>query len=108
MGPKAVVIKRGEYGFVLRTFEGLFILPAFPVASVVDPTGAGDTFAGAFFGYMAKADRGFDLQTLREACVHGCLMASFTVQAFGVEALKPLTYASVEERMRLYRKVVAI
>ena len=108
MGPKAVVIKRGEYGFVLRTFDGLFILPAFPVINVVDPTGAGDTFAGAFFGHMAKAGRGFDLSTLREACVQGCLMASFAVQAFGIEALKPLTAEQVAERGRAYRKVISI
>ena len=108
LGPKAVVVKRGEYGFVLRTSEGLFILPAFPIANVVDPTGAGDTFAGAFFGYLAKANRGFDLATLREACVHGCLMASFTVEAFGVEALRDLEPGEFEARAQEFRKVVAV
>lgn len=104
-GPKAVVIKRGEYGFVLFTKEGYFILPAFPIAEVVDPTGAGDTFAGAFFGYLAKKDNGFDLATIKQACVQGVLLSSYTVQAFGVERLKNLTWAEVEARHAEYLKV---
>lgn len=108
MGPKAVVIKRGEYGFVLYTKEGYFILPAYPVADVVDPTGAGDTFAGAFFGYLAKQDKGFDLSVVKQACVQGVLLASFTVQAFGVERLKALTWTDVEERGREYLKVTTL
>lgn len=106
MGPKAVVIKRGEYGFVLYSKEGYFILPAYPIANVVDPTGAGDTFAGAFFGYLAKLNKGFDLAALKEACVHGCMMASFTVQNFGVEGLRKLTWADVEKRHEEYKRVV--
>lgn len=98
MGPKAVVVKRGEYGFVLRTKEGHFILPAYPIANVVDPTGAGDTFAGGFFGTLAKSDKGLDLASLKEACVNGCLLASFTVEAFGVAKLTDLTSAKVRER----------
>jgi len=108
MGPKAVVIKRGEYGFVLATKEGYFILPAFPIAEVIDPTGAGDTFAGAFFGYLAKQDKGFDLEVLRQACVQGVLLASFTVQAFGVERLKSLAWAEVEARHAEYFKVTKL
>lgn len=106
MGPKAVVIKRGEYGFVLYSREGYFVLPAFPVAEVVDPTGAGDTFAGAFFGYLAKNDSGFTLHALKQACIHGCLLASCTVQKFGVEALKGLGWSDVERRMDAYTKVI--
>ena len=108
MGPKAVVIKRGEYGFVLASKEGYFILPAFPIANVVDPTGAGDTFAGAFFGYLAKQDKGYDLQAIKEACVQGCLLASHTVEAFGVERLKSLTWTDVETRQARYRKVTSL
>ena len=108
MGPKAVVIKRGEYGFVLYTKEGYFILPAFPIATVVDPTGAGDTFAGAFFGYLAKKNTGYDLKTLREACVQGVLLASFTVEAFGVGRLKELAWADVERRQAEYTKVTSL
>jgi sugar/nucleoside kinase (ribokinase family) len=108
MGPKAVVIKRGEYGFVLYTKEGYFILPAFPIAEVVDPTGAGDTFAGAFFGYLASCDNGYDLTTLRQACVQGCLLASYTVEAFGVGRLKSLTWPEVEARRAIYHKVTSL
>jgi sugar/nucleoside kinase (ribokinase family) len=108
MGPKAVVIKRGEYGFVLYTKEGFFILPAFPIANVVDPTGAGDTFAGAFFGYLSKRDKGFDLHSLKQACINGCLAASFTVEAFGVERLKSLTWPEVERRQALYSNMTTL
>jgi sugar/nucleoside kinase (ribokinase family) len=108
MGPKAVVIKRGEYGFVLYTKEGYFILPAFPIANVVDPTGAGDTFAGAFFGYLSKRDKGYDLHSLKQACVQGCLAASFTVEAFGVERLAKLTWPEVEHRQAEYHNVIAL
>jgi sugar/nucleoside kinase (ribokinase family) len=107
MGPKAVVIKRGEYGFVMYSEEGYFILPAFPIANVIDPTGAGDTFAGAFFGYLAKSNSEFTLKTLKEACVHGCLMASFTVQAFGLSALKELEWADVQQRFQDYGRVIS-
>lgn len=107
MGPKAVVIKRGEYGFLLYTEGQYFMLPAFPVVDVVDPTGAGDTFAGGFFGYLAKTDNGLTLEDLKHACVHGCVTASFTVQDFGVEALKPLTAKSVEDRLESFAEVVS-
>lgn len=107
MGPKAVVIKRGEYGFVLYCDQQYFILPAFPIADVIDPTGAGDTFAGGFIGSMAKAEAGLDLPQLKQACVYGCLMASFTVQGFGVEPQKNLNWTEVETRMGQYRQVLS-
>lgn len=109
LGPKSVVIKRGEYGFVLYTpSEGFFILPAYPIAQVVDPTGAGDSFAGAFFGYLAQAGRGYDTEALRMACLHGCLVASFTVQDFGTEALAHLSQEKLDERLKAYKKVVLL
>jgi sugar/nucleoside kinase (ribokinase family) len=108
MGPKAVVIKRGEYGFLLYTKEGFFALPAFPIANVVDPTGAGDTFAGAFFGYLSKRDKGYDLHSLKQACIQGCLTASFTVEAFGVERLAKLTWPEVEHRQAEYHNVITL
>ena len=107
MGPKAVVVKRGEYGFVLRTQEGFYILPAYPIAKVVDPTGAGDTFAGAFFGTLAKANQGIDLKTLKDACLNGCLLASFTVQGFGVSSLRDLTFAQLQSRGAEFQKIIA-
>lgn len=108
MGPKAVVVKRGEYGFVLRTKEGHFILPAFPIANVIDPTGAGDTFAGAFFGTLAKSDKGLDLASLKEACVNGCLLASFTVEAFGVAKLKDLSLEKISARGETFNRVTRL
>ena len=83
-------------------------MPAFPIAEVIDPTGAGDTFAGAFFGYLAKQDSGYDLATLKKACVQGVILSSYTVQAFGVERLKSLTWADVETRQAEFTKATSI
>ncbi|HMN69250.1 MAG TPA: PfkB family carbohydrate kinase [Bdellovibrionales bacterium] len=107
MGPKAVVIKRGEYGFVMFCEDRFFILPAFPVEEVVDPTGAGDTFAGGFLGHLAQIDRPWNREDLKQACVHGCLLASFTVQDFGVEGIRRATMKDLEERLEAYRKVIS-
>lgn len=109
MGPKAVVIKRGEYGFVLyQKNAGFFILPAFPVEKVVDPTGAGDSFAGGFFGYLARLNRRPEPVDLKRACVHGTVMASFTIQDFGLGALTQVTLSDLEERMKLYHQVFSL
>ena len=107
MGPKAVVVKRGEYGFALYSEGKYFILPAFPIAEVVDPTGAGDTFAGGFVGHLAKMNCDDRLESLKNACVHGCLMASFTVEGFGVEPQKNLDWAKVEKRLLEYKEVIS-
>lgn len=108
MGPKAVVIKRGEYGFALFHNDHFFILPAFPIARVVDPTGAGDTFAGGFMGYLAKEQAGLKLESLKQACVYGCLLASHTVQDFSVKSLLNLTQGHIEKRHKEYLKVITI
>ncbi|HEX4926294.1 MAG TPA: PfkB family carbohydrate kinase [Bdellovibrionales bacterium] len=107
MGPKAIVIKRGEYGFVLFYEGEYFILPAFPIANVVDPTGAGDTFAGGFFGYLAQNSKGTTFSDLKRACVEGCLMASFTVQDFGTARVATVTKDDLVKRHREYSKVVS-
>ncbi len=107
MGPRAVVVKRGEYGFVLNTKEGLHILPAFPIADVIDPTGAGDTFAGAFFGFLSKRNQVVDNEALKQACIQGCLLASFTVQKIGVGALVELTWSEVERRHNQYQSIIS-
>lgn len=107
MGPKAVIIKRGEYGFMLFHSGQFFILPAFPVKRVVDPTGAGDTFAAGFFGALARDGKDLSLEALKRACIHGCLLASFTVEDFGLGALRLLTWKMVEERHQQYSKVIA-
>lgn len=109
LGPKALVIKRGEYGFVMYTpNEGYFILPAFPLSKVIDPTGAGDTFAGGFFGYLASLNKKPSLQDLRLACVKGSILASFTIQDFSVGALAKVTMAQLDQRLGEYRKVISL
>lgn len=109
MGPKALVIKRGEYGYVLYTKEdGFHILPAFPIPGVIDPTGAGDSFAGGFFGYLASLGRAPTAKDFREACVRGTIVASFTIQDFSVKALAAVTPALVEQRLAQYRQVISI
>src|SRR3989441_6168751 len=86
MGPRTVIVKRGEYGALLMTEGTLFFVPAFPLDSVYDPTGAGDTFAGGFMGYLAAQDR-IDAVAMRRAIVYGSVMASFTVEDFSPQRL---------------------
>ena len=82
MGPRVVVVKQGEYGSAMYTAEGVFGLPAYPTADVVDPTGAGDTFAGGFMGYVAAhADEEITDELLRRAMAYGTALASFNVEA---------------------------
>lgn len=107
MGPKAVVIKRGEYGFVMFMDSQFFILPAFPVEEVVDPTGAGDTFAGGFLGHLAQLEGKWTREDLKKACVHGCLLASFTVQDFGVEGIARVTGQELQKRLEVYKTVIS-
>jgi sugar/nucleoside kinase (ribokinase family) len=99
-GPSVVVAKQGEYGAVLITDEDFFALPAYPLETVVDPTGAGDTFAGGFVGYVARS--GGDSPTgavLRNAMAYGTAIASFNVEQFGTEALCQVDIATIRERV---------
>lgn len=105
-GPKAVVIKRGEYGFVLLYKNKFSIMPAFPVIEVVDPTGAGDTFASGFFGSLARANEDLNMEALKRACVEGLLLASYTVQGFGLGGLMEVTLDRVDQRYKEYREVI--
>jgi sugar/nucleoside kinase (ribokinase family) len=104
MGPKTLIVKRGEYGVLLFNDEGIFSVPAYPLESVFDPTGAGDTFAGGFMGYLAKSMK-FDNAHIRKAIVFGSVMASFNVEDFSLNRLKKLTYKEVEHRYREFRKL---
>ncbi len=97
MGPERVVIKRGEYGALLFEKEHVFACPAFPLAEVFDPTGAGDTFAGGFMGRVASTGR-LDHATLRQAMVVGTVMASFTVEKFSLERLREVTVPEITAR----------
>jgi sugar/nucleoside kinase (ribokinase family) len=102
IGPKAVVIKRGEYGATLFTKDGYFVVPAYPLESVFDPTGAGDTFAGGFMGYLA-AQNDINDATMRRAMVYGSVMASFNVEKFGTERVDSLEYSEINERFAAFK-----
>jgi sugar/nucleoside kinase (ribokinase family) len=104
LGPKSVLIKRGEYGVLHFSADSVFAVPAFPLEQVFDPTGAGDVFAGGFIGALAKA-REFSPATVRRAIVYGSVMASFVVEDFSLNRLRRLTNDDVERR---YRQFVAL
>lgn len=102
MGPTTLVVKRGEYGVLMLNEHSVFSAPAYPLEEVFDPTGAGDTFAGGFVGYLA-ATRSLDETTIRRAIVFGSVMASFTVEDFSLNRLKVLTHEEIQERYRRFR-----
>lgn len=108
MGPKAVIIKRGEYGFVLFAEDRLFVAPAFPVENVVDPTGAGDSFAGGFFGFLSRLKSKPTFRDLQEACIHGTVVASFAVEDFGIKQLLTVDSTKVERRLSHYLRVFSL
>jgi len=100
MGPKVVVAKQGEYGAALFTESGFFGLPAYPLETVVDPTGAGDSFAGGFMGYLAAhAGDGLDQDVLRRAMAYGTALGSFNVEEFGTDRVHRLTPDEISERV---------
>lgn len=103
-GLKAVVIKRGEYGATLFTRDGYFATPAYPLESVFDPTGAGDTFAGGFMGYLASQNEIND-DVLRRAMIYGSVMASFNVEKFGTERVDGLDYPEITERFKAFKRM---
>jgi len=102
-GPKVVVVKRGEYGALMIGAGPVFGVPAFPMEDVIDPTGAGDSFAGGFLGYLAATGASFEDDALRKAVVFGTVMASFDVSALGLQRLGELTYTEIETRYREFR-----
>jgi len=104
LGPRIVIIKKGEHGALLFTSETIFSAPAFPLEFIYDPTGAGDTFAGGFIGHLARTDDVSD-NNLKRAVVYGSVMASFCVGKFGAEALKHLSDLEIMGR---YRDFVAL
>ena len=101
MGPDTVLVKRGEYGVVQFSHDAMFAIPAYPLEEVIDPTGAGDTFAGAFMGYIARNGRVSEA-ILRSAVVYGSVLASFVVEKFSVERLTELAWEDIEERYRAF------
>ena len=106
MGPKTLVIKRGEHGALMVHDKFMFSVPAYPLEEVHDPTGAGDSFAGGFMGYLASAGK-VNEAALRCAMVYGSVMGSFTVERFGVERLASVTRGEIKARVRLFSKLTA-
>ncbi len=106
MGPKTLVVKRGEYGVLVFSEHSVFSAPAYPLEEVFDPTGAGDTFAGGFMGYLAATDNLSD-ETIRKATVFGSVMASFTVEDFSLNRLRKLGWAEIEDRFRRFQALTA-
>jgi len=103
-GPKYLVIKRGEYGAALFTKDTYFAIPAYPLESVFDPTGAGDTFAGGFMGYLDSQET-LDEAAMRRAMIFGSVMASFNVEEFGTERVQRLTHNEINERFRAFKRM---
>ena len=105
LGPRTVVVKRGEYGALMVSDGSFFFVPAYPMESVLDPTGAGDAFAGGFMGYLAREGR-TDLESVRRAIVFGSVMASFTVEDFSLNRLLTLKADEIERRYASFQDLV--
>ncbi|MDO5308155.1 MAG: PfkB family carbohydrate kinase [Planctomycetia bacterium] len=105
LGPKFVIVKRGEYGAFWYTREQVYLTTAFPTRKVVDPTGAGDSFAGAMLGCLAQSQR-LDSESIKKALFYATVVASFTVEGFSLERLQFVTRADVEKRAALFREAL--
>ncbi|MBI2304885.1 MAG: sugar kinase [Chloroflexi bacterium] len=103
LGPKALIVKKGEYGAVLFTDSLYFVTPAYPLEEVKDPTGAGDSFAGGFMGYLAARGE-FSPESIKQAMVHGSVIASFTVEEFSVRRLATVTWEEIASRYREFQE----
>jgi len=106
MGPRLVIIKKGEHGAMFFGQHETYVLPAYPTADVVDPTGAGDAFAGGMMGYLAAKGQ-FDPQSLKEAIAYGTVTASFTVEGFSLEGLLRITRDDLDARLEQYKRMVS-
>jgi sugar/nucleoside kinase (ribokinase family) len=108
MGPRVVIAKQGEYGAALLTEDGFFALPAYPLETVRDPTGAGDSFAGGLLGYLDSQSGAIDDATLRRAMTYGSTLASFWVEEFGCERAESLTREEIDERYEHFKRITSI
>jgi sugar/nucleoside kinase (ribokinase family) len=104
MGPSAVIIKKGEHGALVFYESHFFAVPAYPLEEVYDPTGAGDTFAGGMMGYLASLGE-LNFENLKKAVVMGSMVASFTVEDFGLDRLRRLKLPEIQERLALFKKI---
>jgi len=107
MGPDYVIIKKGEHGGILYHDKRVFVIPAYPLEEVFDPTGAGDTFAGAMMGYLASTGEA-SFENVCRAMAYGTVTASFTVEKFGLERLRTLQRKEIDERLEVLRKISTI
>ena len=110
LGPRAIIAKQGEYGAALYTASDFFALPAYPLETVNDPTGAGDSFAGGFLGYLASQgeDASSDAGALRRAMTYGSVLASFCVEEFGTERVSRLTREEIDERFAGFKRMTEL
>jgi len=106
-GPRIVLLKKGEHGCLAAIGGDVFALPAYPTPRVIDPTGAGDSFAGGLLGYLASKDS-YDLPTLKSAIAAGTVMASFTIEDFSLNRLAHVTQGEIEQRLRAYRQMLTV
>lgn len=107
LGPQTLIIKKGEHGALLFHGDRIFSAPAYPLEEVYDPTGAGDTFAGGFFGYISRARR-YDEDTLRHAVVYGSALASFCVEKFGPDRLRDISLPELDSRVQEFHELVRV
>lgn len=105
LGPKFVILKKGEHGAMFFSEHETYVLPAYPTENVVDPTGAGDSFAGGMLGYLAEQDN-FEPKTLKEAMAYGTVTASFNVEDFSLDRMKRVTRDDIDQRLSEYRKML--
>ncbi len=105
LGPELVIIKKGEHGFILFYNDIIFASPAVPIENVVDPTGAGDCFAGGFLGHLSKIDK-INEKTIKEASIYGNIMGSFAVEDFGINKILNISTKDIDERLKSYKELV--
>ena len=104
LGPKIIVIKKGEHGVLVFTENSIFTTPAYLMESISDPTGAGDTFAGGFIGYLAKSKK-LNQESLRKAAIYGTIMATFAVEDFSLRKLGKISKVDIDERIRKFKQI---
>jgi sugar/nucleoside kinase (ribokinase family) len=107
LGPRFVILKKGEHGAMLFSPDGVFVMPGFPTENVLDPTGAGDSFAGAILGYLAS-DNSPPPGRLRRAMAYGTVVASFSVEGFGLDGLRKTTRQEIDSRLETYREMLIV
>ena len=107
MGPQFVIVKKGEHGAIFVNKDETYVVPAFPVESVVDPTGAGDSFAGGMMGYIVSQQGKLDGETIKNALVYGTITASFGIEGFSFDRYKEICRADIDQRRETFRKMTS-